>query len=549
MKTIITICLAVFLVLGFSGVLLAQQIPGGVVYSDGKEIVYYDFRAFQKTSLTADLKKIIKGPAAISGDGKTLVWLENARFWMRQLPYGKPFLTLTRKNKDEELSRQFPEHYHGPFAEIPDVVPAPPQKLSLSSNGYCFAYEIKALPHEYAMDPNPQHPDYRNQPPVDFVVISPTGLPFPGIYQPGPLNLDEIAHRTGYSMAYGDPSGAFLPAWSKQNNSGDSKFAFLEKKNEIRSGPFYFPATTKIKIILVPHPRREAEFNRMLREIPLLPNGKYESLAWKPDDTITYLSDGTLYSEKSEVIAQGIKGTGLTWVSDEEFIFRGKDGGLYVWTQGNSKKILVSIPETFSFCRRSPFAPEERVTEKANNTNAAEEKELSGITRFCPDYSYPHTTDKQWFKVGGISVCPQTLRAWDPNLNQSGVPSVASIGTQGGTKFAWVTETEISEIKDPSKYNYQIRGHNDLSSLNEIVLIKSHKNEYAAIKLISVEPKYKSKEEWPKAEGHTWEDYQNRKVDSCSWYWVTCEWKYWPKVPSGTPDQKQVTEPVAQVQK
>jgi len=72
-------------------------------------------------------------------------------------------------------------------------------------------------------------------------------------------------------------------------------------------------------------------------------------LAVKPDGTLTYLSGTMVYSESDEVIAGDIDGTCVRWVNDETFIFRGKDGALYSWEDGERKRLLDSVPEHFCY--------------------------------------------------------------------------------------------------------------------------------------------------------------------------------------------------------
>ncbi len=72
-----------------------KGIPGGVVFTDGKQIIYYDFATREQTNLIVDLPgagTFAVKTAAISEDGILLVFLDGAnKFWARVLPQDKPY--------------------------------------------------------------------------------------------------------------------------------------------------------------------------------------------------------------------------------------------------------------------------------------------------------------------------------------------------------------------------------------------------------------------------------------------------------------------------
>ena len=108
-----------------------------------------------------------------------------------------------------------------------------------------------------------------------------------------------------------------------------------------------------------------------------------QGVFWKPDGSLTVLSKNRLFSLSGEEISAGIEASGIAnppdrrgppvpianvfsikptlvangiegydiwWVSNDAFIFRGADGGLYTWEKGETELILKSVPAEFSYC-------------------------------------------------------------------------------------------------------------------------------------------------------------------------------------------------------
>ncbi|MBU4367754.1 hypothetical protein KKC49_02715 [Patescibacteria group bacterium] len=107
MKATMTIYLVVFLVFGFSSIASAQEIPGGIVYSDGKNAIYKEFKTGKTTNLTTDLPTgtVVKNPVAISEDAQILVWLQNSEFWVKKIPNGKPLIIAISATDEKEERR------------------------------------------------------------------------------------------------------------------------------------------------------------------------------------------------------------------------------------------------------------------------------------------------------------------------------------------------------------------------------------------------------------------------------------------------------------
>src|SRR3989344_2945241 len=67
------------------------EIPGGIFYSDGRDAIYYDIATKESKNSTSDLSEaVVKDPFTVSENGTTLVWLQDSKFWLRELPMGTP---------------------------------------------------------------------------------------------------------------------------------------------------------------------------------------------------------------------------------------------------------------------------------------------------------------------------------------------------------------------------------------------------------------------------------------------------------------------------
>jgi hypothetical protein len=72
-----------------------QSFAGGIAYSDGKNVFWYDFEGSysdKHVNLTEHVTDIAvdKQAFAVSESGQTLVWLQGYKFWSMDLPKGTP---------------------------------------------------------------------------------------------------------------------------------------------------------------------------------------------------------------------------------------------------------------------------------------------------------------------------------------------------------------------------------------------------------------------------------------------------------------------------
>ena len=114
-----------------------------------------------------------------------------------------------------------------------------------------------------------------------------------------------------------------------------------------------------------------------------------EGLFWKPDGSLTIQSEGSLYSidaskiqeginnssviksqkkklisftpvnniftAEPKLVANGINGACISWISNDSFLFLGRDMMVYLWDQGKKESLLYApISSEFYYCSKSP---------------------------------------------------------------------------------------------------------------------------------------------------------------------------------------------------
>ena len=471
MKTLIIVCVAMFLVLGFSGLVMAEEIPGGIVYLEAGNAIYHDFTTGQKINLTADLNTVIEGPVAISEDGQSLVWFNKGDFWLRKLPDGKPQLKKTSYIPNTIDPLCFPGVK--PFSFQKDTI----RDLTLSPKGLRFAFQCDGKGTQYLKinkekdifghpNPPPNVPSrliplydvvlqnykaviasfrgpfgntadlpsscvYRLTPRGDkpFVEFeSKQGLRFSGRIHYGTCGqfCSEQEHRRNHQR-HSIKHDAYFPAWAKASQwqtegedarlldarllavvlttddyeppkqySSSSDYSTNHAAKSVKWGPIVIDGDLSLKLFEI-----DDKFwrDKLLSppdivgrwEIPISVE-RFGGLAWKPDSSLTFLAEekvfvisaysiyeeikkraggiakmiervkkGGGFNDNDDLIlqpvefARGINGGKLHWVSDDTFLFRGKDRVLYCWRQGKVERLLSPVPEEFSFCDVPPL--------------------------------------------------------------------------------------------------------------------------------------------------------------------------------------------------
>ena len=571
MRTLRIVCLTMFLVLGFSGLIMAQEIPGGIVFSDGKQVIYQDFQTGQKISLTADLMgSPIKGPVAISEDGAVLIWFYNGNCYLKQLPDGEPY--LVKIDKSQTTAK---------------LVPGNVRNLTPSPQGTLYAFESMEKGRAWVQvepgRPNARlnedkYPKYIEKEDtynaITFFCVKsgfcngragntaeyPSTFPFRttheaiGVPRP-PTVIGDILLRgailptpspsASFSLSVEDAQQRFsikrdahFLVWQKITNWGPSnQMVALIHQTQNGWGPIEIRDVNPNRNIRDLNKRKSVGYKNLKPDVWEIPVSlkNCEGLAWKPDGSLTYLTEGKVFSidgneirqgiEKSGVtdafyplanvlnirgvlVAEGIQGDQLHWVSDDTFLFRGKDKVLYCWRQGKVERLLSPVPDEFSFCDVPPL----------NFLTVA-----SGKKKFEDEFLSNRYIGNIKIFWGGAGVVQPLLK-------------IENIKEHEGLEFAFPTEANIEDIKDPSEYEYEklsqlaTEKFNLQVYLNQILLLRL-KGKYTAIKPVEFERKYKSVAEMPKGLRTGPGGWQGWQGPLPFWKSATVEWKYWRTIP------------------
>ena len=557
MKAKLGIVCSLVLVLSFS--VQAAEIPGGIVYSNGKNVVYYDLKTGQETNLVSDLNPGNLKLAAISADGKVLVWIKNRVFWAKLLPDGKPFLLPTK--------RLFPRR-----SRHPDV-----KNLSVSADKHFIVFQMRGMIQERKREvdwvklrkqakrmtvPGKRYPTPMK--PIKFFEITRSfAIPIKVYIRGG---SQEVSLRS-YGGWQHNRDNAYFPVWSK---NGETLALIFQKPGIWGPIEIYYDCSpnflcTRGDGMRSRHPwetlseykkyRKEYKKNfeeriknRIRRKKIKLVLRSCEGLAWRPyaygtTEIITWLSGGKVYSENGEVIARGIRGSNLSWITNDSFIFRGTDGTLYFWKQRKIKKLMKFVPEQFSYCSRPSLA--------VDVVTAGKESKGKDRVRLVRGNE---------FHIGTIKTGVM-MRTVESIYIKTGINDLDPYGSpQKQLEFAFPNEKDIKDIEDPSQYDYKTiflkmwRGGLPpciTVPLNQIVLLKDG-NRYAAIKPVKLEPhKRKGKPVYQESSlkkvtigaGGTPErrkyleelvkrtrqrERQERSRQKGPMEWLVYEWKYWP---------------------
>jgi len=633
-------------------------IPGGIVYSDGKDAVYYDFSTKETKNLTSDLSgAAVKSPFAVSENGKFLVWLQDSKFWMRELPTGVAktvqvdnweFLSREKKSHikfGNQRIRLKPNERIGVSTGKEDIVwrGNAIKNMSLSPDGARFAFDAefqepgwvftgknvygesgtltgtypfyakiidrfngifylstvynkKLPPVDSPVELNFSHPRYGNvieTPPVPLFTtdIKNLAVPLSAISQNYSVGIGhgtnwtekklqsqiyyrrmikKSAHYLTFhklqSWENGKKLAAFIFQIGEQWGPIELRVLDSEKQggtaDEIYqgSGSIYAPLSKIPKNLQVP------------REWEILVSSKTcEGLFWKPNGSLTIQSQGDLYmidknhiiqgmksssvkktekpdisfhpvnnvfQAKPELVAKGVNALCGSWVTDNSFLFLGKDMEVYLWNGGEKQKLLeFPISSEFYYCSKSPLENTPSNMNLPVPTDIATGTDSAKATRA---YSDP-------FRVGSIET------SWESNRSGSIRIRIKKSEQKKGLQFVLPEENDLSKIEDPSRYEYQneyewrdsgivtkdgyipkerlMSRSLVLLNLNEVIILKSG-NDYAAIKPIELEPKFKSPSDLPKEnvleswKRWDWERYGPIPI----FVSMTYEWKFWPAV-------------------
>lgn len=562
-----------------------RGIPGGIVAADGKNVIYHDLGTGQRTILVSGNIQI----AAIDEEGRLLVWQTERGFMAKIFPDGEPFAVPSQNPTqsvpfDRVLMQGKPKEIPILWGEMVSykegglLVSNQVRNLVVAPAGAAeLAFEAPREGDVYIPAGRgvkfPRYPRYICTGGIftSVNIISVMRIPFQGIQgglqglrfsyygygQRNPVKPYEVTYLKEPYDYFKEMHGQVLRRvkgtttaetgavpeneqarrlWEEEYSLGlrHARFPDWSKAQEpmlamiFQTNRGWGPISIKYyktSDILWPNPDKI----KVPKKIPVLLKN-CNGLAWKPDGTITYESEGKIYSADGRVLAEGIELTKFYWITNDIFIYRGKDNVLYCWQNGKREKLLSSVPEEFSYCSQNPLA----TTGKNKVSGDGTRFYIGTIRTACERMRRTSEPSKVYFydtKTG--KLLREEMR---PPPDKQGVVIVTNLTGPWKVKeyeeleFAFPTETNFDDISDPTKYNYQLAsrvasgflrpdfwiGGVNLNgvNLNQVLLLKKE-NRYAAIKPVFIH------------EGIV----PHRSFYPVGAYMIY-EWKYWGNLPN-----------------
>ena len=454
-----------FLILLLSSSVQAEEIPGGIVFSDGKDAIYQEFKTGKKTNLTLDFSRRVTGPVAVSEDVTMLVWLSSSRLFARYLPDGTPFRFHSTK-KIENLSIA-PENDYVAF-EVGNGVKIIPIKRYLYRNNCSYQLHPKSYKDFYfpvwlkgKIPPIIDFPEEAMPKIIEKIRtigwknIADNGvlIKVPG---KGPKKRTQLIRVKQLDRDHRMISALAL----RMDPQGEPKIALLYKD----------ASTEKWGPIGIESRSRDLSGSKIPLQKEFFAKN-CQGFKGRPDGIITWLFDEKVYSEDGKVIAQGIRGSNFSWITNDSFIFRSRDRALYLWKQGKQKKLLNFVPKQFSYCFRSPAATSGKNVLRWNGDF------------YLGDFEFSHCTISRYGRTrifkddAGKLFCHFLYRARSLPREKLVIP--------GRTGYLLIPKTGLKDIPDPSQYQYteHIARKRINLPMNQILLLRKGKK-YLTIKLI-----------------------------------------------------------------
>jgi len=465
----LVVCLVVLL-FGVSAVTAAKEIPGGILYGDGKDAIYQDFSTGEKVNLTPDFEPPVTGAVTISEDRTLLAFASNDKVFVKQLPNGTPFQIDIGNAKRLSFS---PDGLFLSYEASQEVRVVPIRKVYYRNN-----WEIK--PEEKTFSDS-GFPVWKKEAPLltkevaDRVltriqekllqeilkrgtVLGNRTLSVPQrIRIVGLLNQPfEVFVGTGGWQYKGGLLAKYNELYRRDTDEGVIDTDTARQKGISLTVPAYMwrireiaiiePTSEKQELIFlrrgektiyIEHLQERGRWENLHSKIKL--RGDCQRLAVRPDGTVTYLSGTTVYSKSGEIIAEGIEGSSLQWVTNSSFLFRGDDGSLCFWENGKVKKILDDVPEEFCYTPASLSAT------SGTFTVPWEGEFYFGKLRFVWTYIYPNIRPHRTYFPKGkppydVPSPADKLKIW--------------LELPPGIEYAIVDNDDVNKIIDPSGYTY-----------------------------------------------------------------------------------------------
>ncbi|GEM_PF-5615407 len=498
LKLLSTLCLSF---VAFTLQAQTKEISGGVVFSTGSDIVYYDFVKKEKKSLIADEEKVaINGPFAVSENGQRLIFGLSDKIYSKKLPMGKA-VALRFPNFFSEKTGKFSPKRQGEELKVQGQL----RSLSISPNGESFFCEIEKmgmssvkLPSglECIKKPDTYNAiwlvDFQGEDRIQFGMSKFGNLAiFPGVpctEKPGTVVLRTSPPEYGNGITLTVPDAiqrfsikrnAFFGVWSKAKSQKDQLFAVIYQTAN-GWGPIEIRDSTAHAFF-----KGKDDYagkTAGICEIPVLLENCH-GLAWKPDGSLTYLSGGKLFSLNGGQIARGMQNSGLArnpnrycyvpvpvnnilpinpvllaegvlgvklqWTDENSFLVRGFDKGIYYWEAGVAKKITPNSPEEFSYVNlSSDFDISSSVPDLTGAPRWIRGKSKSPNSITGAESGY-HT----YFNVGNIKTAWQSISSLTERTNEFALELI--VPNQEALEFCILDEgIALENVNDPSVYKF-----------------------------------------------------------------------------------------------
>jgi len=354
------------ILIGLSVSLAAEDWPGGIVFSNGQDAVYRSLSSGGTVHLTEDFDKPVGGPVTVSDDGMLVAWFSDGEIFLKQLPDGTPF-PLRRASRVRTLAIS-PRCDSLAFETRRGVEVIPIRAVYSRNNWLLQGHERRSFDHcrfpvwrmKKPLLGDLSHDDKKARRLLQIIeehmeqlveeIVQKTSVSEAGVIQLGGTFVRlRAAVPLELRVDYGAKS--YPKEFLLQNRDNLGKVLVIHSMSVVE------PSAAQQELACF-----DAQAQAIYRYV-LGSRGRWESarrktqiqgeacrgLVVKPDGTLTYLSGTSVYSESGEVIAGDIDGMCVQWVDDDTFIFRGKDGALYSWENGERKRLLDYVPEQFCY--------------------------------------------------------------------------------------------------------------------------------------------------------------------------------------------------------
>lgn len=477
----------------------ANAIPGGIVFVNEKTVFYQELSTGKKSSFV--LPEVAES-AVLSDNGMVLVWATKSEVRYCLLSGGKPIL-LARAQSPKNI-RLSPNSDYVAFESNAgvEIVPllAPTKGGAYSRMTYRltsdFHFPVWTREKHTLVDANSYLDTLRDCFETDKIELGPKG----SVDMKDTNRVWNFEKHPNPFWIYMMDSGTYLvPRYE-----GMHKLVVIYKNPTTQTwGPlgyalwesFSFDWDLGVQWMGGTHASHYGHFwSSTLQKKFSSPD--CQELAPKPDEIITVLSENKLYSENGEILATNVTGTNIIWLSEQEFLFLGKNGNVFYRNLAKKQeaKVLDFGGKRFSYCKKDPFTK-------------------SGIreTFLSEDYTIHFGELDLRFIKSSISETDRLVFFVknDPNngvvsqkdieRHLQGKPlKVPTIDLLCRTEFCLIEANSVEEVTDPNIYDYLPLVRTSVAGVREEksqvsfplsgkrVLVTRTKTGYAAIKFLMI---------------------------------------------------------------